>query len=282
MRIFNKNIVSIEESLYLKLYAKEFAKLTAEEKEQIFKELEKVGLDKNQIASLSGVAAIGAAQLSGFGIYVLASSTLGAMTSMLGLTLPFVIYTGMSSLISFVIGPIGFLVMGIAIYRSFKNVKSWDEAVGIFKVSWKEILSFTTGDYNRGLMAFKYIAATRIVLRENFSKEIEQEELKIQNRKNQDLQHYETISIKEVLINEINSKIKNKNLLRENVENEIRKLEKELESLNNEIEIYYADIKSHESRIKLNNSLILASKSSIDCSHNIISISNEKIKKLNE
>lgn len=279
---FPKKIASIEESLYIKLYTKEFAKLTEVEKENIFKELEKAGLDKNQIASLSGVAAIGAAQLSGFGVYVLASSTLGAITSMLGFTLPFAIYTGMSSLISFVIGPIGFLVMGIAIYRSFKNIKSWDEALEIFKTSWKEISSFTVGDYDRGLMAFKYIAATRIVLRENFNKEIEQEELKIKNRKDKDLQHHETILNKELLIDDVNNKIQTEISIKNEIEDEIRKLEKKLSSVDEKIQIYYSDIKIYEGKIKIYRSFISASKSSIGFSQKIIAEKNEKKKKLNE
>lgn len=279
---FSKNIVSFEESLYIRLYAKEFAKLTAEEKEQIFKELEKAGLDKNQIASLSGIAAIGAAQLSGFGIYVLASSTLGAITSMLGLTLPFAIYTGMSSLISFVIGPIGFLVMGIAIYRSFKNVKSWDEAVDIFKASWKEISSFTVGDYDRGLMAFKYIAATRIVLRENFNKEIELEKCKIEKSENENLQNHDVISKKEALINEINNKIQNKIIVKENIQNDIRKLEVELASVNNKIETYHAELRTHELGVKIRKVKISISNDLSEISHGMISEKHEKINKLNE
>lgn len=279
---FSKNIVSFEELLYIRLYAKEFAKLTAEEKEQIFKELEKAGLDKNQIASLSGIAAIGAAQLSGFGIYVLASSTLGAITSMLGLTLPFAIYTGMSSLISFVIGPIGFLVMGIAIYRSFKNVKSWDEAVDIFKASWKEISSFTVGDYDRGLMAFKYIAATRIVLRENFNKEIDQEKHKIEEQKRQDLYSLDVISQKVTLINEIKNKLQNKISVKENIQNEIEKLEIDLKSVISKIETYNGEINTQELLIKLKKGKISVSKSIINFGYDTISQKHEKINKLNE
>lgn len=181
---FSLGIGNAEKELYLKLFQQEFEKLTDEEKENIYKELEKAGLDKNQIKSLSGISAIGAAQLSGFGIYLLASSTLGAITSVLGLTLPFAFYTGMSSVISFVIGPVGFLVMGVLVYRSFKNVKSWDEALDLLKTSWKEMKAIALGDYTRGTLVFKYLAATRIVLTENLKKEIEKNSSQISNRKN--------------------------------------------------------------------------------------------------
>ncbi|QCE40229.1 hypothetical protein [Psychroserpens sp. NJDZ02] len=171
---FSLGIASAEKELYLKLFQQEFEKLTEEEKDNINKELEKAGLDKTQIKSLSGISALGAAQLSGFGIYLLASSTLGAITSIIGITLPFAFYTGMSSVISFVIGPVGFLVMGVLVYRSFKNVKSWDEAFDLLKASWNGIKTFAIGDTARSALVFKYFAATRIVLTENLRNQIKE------------------------------------------------------------------------------------------------------------
>lgn len=171
---FSKGIVHAERELYLKLFQNEFEKLSQDEKDKILDALDKAGLNKNQITSLSGIGALGAAQLSGFGIYVLASSTVGAITSLLGITLPFALYTGMSSAISFIIGPVGFLVMGVMIYRSFKHVKTWDQAVEILEASWKEMGTLVRGDFARGTQIFKYIAASRIILETNFAKEIEE------------------------------------------------------------------------------------------------------------
>ena len=54
-----------------------------------------------------------AAQLSGFGVYLLASTTLGAMSGTLGLTLPFVVYTSMSRAIAAIIGPVGWIAAGL-------------------------------------------------------------------------------------------------------------------------------------------------------------------------
>lgn len=174
---FNKGIVIAEKELYLKLFQNEFEKLSEDEKQKIIGELEKAGLNKDQISSLSGLTAISVAQLSGFGIYMLASTTLGAITSMLGLTLPFAVYTGMSSAISFVIGPIGFLVMGVMIYRSFRHVKSWEEVQEILNGSWKEIVTLFSGDYDRATQCFIYLAASRIVLETNFRKKIEENKI---------------------------------------------------------------------------------------------------------
>lgn len=57
-------------------------------------------------------ALLGAAQLSGFGIYMAATTALGFITHAAGITLPFVLYTGLTSTIAFVIGPAGWLALG--------------------------------------------------------------------------------------------------------------------------------------------------------------------------
>ena len=60
----------------------------------------KIGKSGELITGAGVFGALTAAQLSGFGVYLLASTALGAITSTLGLTLPFVAYTTMSSAIS--------------------------------------------------------------------------------------------------------------------------------------------------------------------------------------
>ena len=57
--------------------------------------------------------ALTAAQLSGFGVYLLASTSLGALTATLGVTLPFAVYTTMSSTIAALIGPVGWIGAGL-------------------------------------------------------------------------------------------------------------------------------------------------------------------------
>lgn len=59
---------------------------------------------------MTTLAALSAAQASGFGIYVGATTALGLASHAVGVTLPFAVYTGMTSTISFLIGPVGFLV----------------------------------------------------------------------------------------------------------------------------------------------------------------------------
>jgi len=58
------------------------------------------------------LAALGAAQASGFGVYLGATTALGFVSHAVGVTLPFAVYTGMSSTIAFLIGPVGFLAAG--------------------------------------------------------------------------------------------------------------------------------------------------------------------------
>lgn len=53
-----------------------------------------------------------AANLSGFGLYLASSTALGAITSAIGVTLPFAVYTGMSSTLAVLIGPVGWIALG--------------------------------------------------------------------------------------------------------------------------------------------------------------------------
>lgn len=73
------------------------------------------GFDKTGSVFASGsiFATLTAAQLSGFGIYLLASTSLGAITGAIGIALPFAVYTTMSSAIAAIIGPVGWLGAGL-------------------------------------------------------------------------------------------------------------------------------------------------------------------------
>jgi uncharacterized protein YaaW (UPF0174 family) len=62
--------------------------------------------------SATTLAALAVAQGSGFGVYLGATTALGFLSHAVGVTLPFAIYTGMTSTIAFLIGPFGFLGAG--------------------------------------------------------------------------------------------------------------------------------------------------------------------------
>ncbi|MDO9509628.1 MAG: hypothetical protein Q7I97_09895 [Thermovirgaceae bacterium] len=58
------------------------------------------------------LAILGLAQASGFGVFMASTTALGFVTHAIGVTLPFAVYTGMTSTIAFLIGPVGWLSAG--------------------------------------------------------------------------------------------------------------------------------------------------------------------------
>lgn len=92
-------------------------KMTPEQREELTKKLkEAMGGDRFTAAFTTGAslyAALMAANLSGFGVYMLATTVLSALTSTLSLTLPFVAYTAVTRAISVVLGPVGWLGAGL-------------------------------------------------------------------------------------------------------------------------------------------------------------------------
>lgn len=73
-------------------------------------------------------ALLGMAQASGFGVYIASTTALGFLTQAIGVTLPFVAYTGLTSTISFLIGPVGWL--GAGLWGGWKLIQS----------NWKKLL----------------------------------------------------------------------------------------------------------------------------------------------
>ena len=59
-----------------------------------------------------GLAGLGLAQAAGFSLYTSSASALAFLSGSVGLTLPFAAYTGLSSLLSLVTGPLGWVAMG--------------------------------------------------------------------------------------------------------------------------------------------------------------------------
>jgi len=110
-----------EEELEIKIAQNAFnsilEKSTPTQRENLERELHKIAkkYDKSGELLKSGsiLATLTAAQLSGFGVYLLASTTLGAITGVMGVALPFVVYTTISSAISIIIGPVGWIGAGL-------------------------------------------------------------------------------------------------------------------------------------------------------------------------
>ncbi len=92
-------------------------KMTDQQKEEMEEQLQREAtkFDKAGALKASGglATAMIAGNVSGFGIYLLASTSLGAITGLLGVTLPFAVYMGMSSAISVILGPVGWAGLGL-------------------------------------------------------------------------------------------------------------------------------------------------------------------------
>jgi uncharacterized protein YaaW (UPF0174 family) len=79
-------------------------------------------IEVQQGSGLTGIgvttSALVVANLSGFALYSAAATTLGAVTGALGVTLPFATYMGLSSVLAFATGPVGWAALGgWAIYK---------------------------------------------------------------------------------------------------------------------------------------------------------------------
>jgi hypothetical protein len=61
---------------------------------------------------MTTTAVLGAAQASGGAVYIASTTALGFLTHGVGITLPFAVYTGVTSTIAFVIVPVGWLAAG--------------------------------------------------------------------------------------------------------------------------------------------------------------------------
>lgn len=227
----NEKTIEAEQKLFITLFKTEFDKMSESEKEEYFKKLQENGLDKSQIASLTAITTLGVAQASGFGVYLLASSTIATISSALGIVLPFALYTTVSSLISIFTGPVGFLIVGVTFYSTFKKI--------------------FIGDYENATKCFKYIASMRNIVPVKYENEINEEKNKvskylIQNEKetveiNNNNQQINTskkeITIHTNKIQELQTEInllKNKNL---HTQSNITKIESKNINLRNDINI---------------------------------------------
>lgn len=105
-------IYSLELALQKKAFEKLLSAMPAGERERFLAEF----AASTREPSLGKEALVGggivAANLSGFGLYLASSTALGAITSAIGVTLPFAVYTGMSSTLAVLIGPVGWVALG--------------------------------------------------------------------------------------------------------------------------------------------------------------------------
>ncbi len=126
----------IENTIVIKVFCKIYEKLSNDEKRELRDELNRLAKDKDFGAEIITASGIILARLSGFQIYLLATTALGALSSALGITLPFVIYTTLTRAISIVIGPIGWVALGILTVFHL-NQPNWSKLIpGIVYISY--------------------------------------------------------------------------------------------------------------------------------------------------
>lgn len=101
----------IEATVVSKLFQNMLEQLSPEQQQQIVMEMARDANDPDIANLLVGGSAMAVAKMSGFGVYLLASTVLGGLTNTLGITLPFAVYMGMSQTIAFILGPIGWVAL---------------------------------------------------------------------------------------------------------------------------------------------------------------------------
>lgn len=114
----NDTVYEIEKAILIKYWNAVLTKLTPEQKQELIKQAEELAkkYGKNISNEVVGLSAISIAQLSGFGVYMLASTALGAVNSALSLGLSFGVFMGLSSILSIVIGPTAVAGLGLSIF----------------------------------------------------------------------------------------------------------------------------------------------------------------------
>ena len=104
--------------------------------------LSELGSENNQGTLLTAAGGLTLANLSGFGVYTAATGLVGGITSAVGVTLPFAAYTGLTSAISVMTGPIGWGVLtSAAIYKlgqpNFKKTIPAIAIIGLIRLRLK-------------------------------------------------------------------------------------------------------------------------------------------------
>ena len=131
----------------------------------------KNGIDTSQLKSISAIGTLAGANFAGFGLYVMASTFVGGITSIIGVTLPFAFYTGMSSVLSVVTGPIGWIAGFGYLAYSFRN-DNMESAQKKLIDTYKGVKNVFTGNIEHCEIIISQICSFRIILLQKFEKEL--------------------------------------------------------------------------------------------------------------
>lgn len=115
----------IEAAVVTKLFQNMLEQFSPEQRQRLVMEMQRANDDPHLESLLLGSGVMTVAKMSGFGVYLLASSVLGGLTNALGVTLPFAIYMGMSQTIALVLGPVGWAALAGGILFTL-NQPNWN------------------------------------------------------------------------------------------------------------------------------------------------------------
>lgn len=140
LKIENLNVSNkeLERAITLSVFQNFISKMSIEQKEQFEKEIINIAKKENGTLLKTGgaISALTAANLSGFGVYLLATSTLSTISGIIGVTLPFAAYTTLTSAISVIIGPVGWASAGIFAIWKITNVNFKKLTPAIVYLGW--------------------------------------------------------------------------------------------------------------------------------------------------
>lgn len=129
-------VADIEDAVVVTTFQRTFNQLPEEDRRRLAEQLGQQTDDPQFVGQLLSGGALLAANLSGFQIYLMATTAVGAVSGALGVALPFAIYTALTKSISIIIGPIGWAFLGLTVLLRL-NQADWERLVpGIIYVSY--------------------------------------------------------------------------------------------------------------------------------------------------
>ncbi len=118
----------IEDAVVITALQKILRELPEGDRRRLSNELCKEAQDPNLVGELLSGGVVVLARLSGFQIYLLATTAVGAFTASLGITLPFAIYTALTTGLRVVLGPIGWATIAMSVLFRL-NQPNWSKLI---------------------------------------------------------------------------------------------------------------------------------------------------------